>query len=421
MDSGWFKKRRYLHFDRPISLKTANRIVCCSETVSKHSFYPFLTYQISSSKIYKDEEQTIQVKPKTRPIAFASNVDSHIYAYYASKLSELYEKKLTALGLTDNVLAFRKLGKNNIDFAYQAFSDIKQLGSCTAIAFDISGFFDNLDHRILKDIWQALLNESKLPNDHYSVFKSITRFSKVDREKVFKKLSISSHNPKVHNSRLCEPLLFRTEIRDSGLIERNKSNKGIPQGSPISALLSNMYMLNFDTAVKKSVDEKGGIYYRYCDDMLFIVPSKWGKDIGGIVREEIKKLNIDINPSKTEIREFSYSKGVLSTIKPLQYLGFLFDGENIFLRSASLARYSERMRRGVSLAKQTQRKYNKIRRDKGQPTQTLYKKKLYEDYSHLGKRNFIRYGLRAAEKMQSKTIKRQLKPLWKRLNHQIGS
>jgi retron-type reverse transcriptase len=50
---------------------------------------------------------------------------------------------------------------------------------------------------------------------------------------------------------------------------------GIPQGSPISALLSNIYMFSFDKHMKNYVDSIGGKYFRYCDDMLLIVPSEY--------------------------------------------------------------------------------------------------------------------------------------------------
>ena len=42
------------------------------------------------------------------------------------------------------------LGKNNIEFANNAFEEIKRRKHCVAIALDISGFFDNLDHQRLK-------------------------------------------------------------------------------------------------------------------------------------------------------------------------------------------------------------------------------------------------------------------------------
>ena len=67
----------------------------------------------------------------------------------------------------------------------------------------------------------------------------------------------------------------------------------------------------------------------------------------------------------------------------------------------------------------TMRKYNDIRAMKGADEKALYKKKLYSRYTHLGGRNFITYGLRAANKMESNTIKKQLKPLWRRFHEEL--
>lgn len=105
----------------------------------------------------------ITISAKKRPIAYASHVDSHIYAFYANILSKKYEAQLKSLNLSESVLAFRELGKSNIDFAYEAFEQIRSMGECSAIALDFSKFFDRLDHSTLKVCWANLLEEERLP------------------------------------------------------------------------------------------------------------------------------------------------------------------------------------------------------------------------------------------------------------------
>ena len=178
-------------------------------------------------------------------------------------------------------------------------------------------------------------------------------------------------------------------------------------------------MLDFDIEMRDYAQGLGGHYYRYCDDMLFIVPTKYNKTLAGDVAKRIKNLKVDLNTKKTEIRDFIYKDSTLVANMPLQYLGFIFDGSNIFLRSSSLARYSERMKRGVRLAKATMDSKNRVRENKGETLKPLFKKKLYARYSHIGRRNFLTYGYRAAKIMNSKAIKRQLKPLQKRLENEI--
>lgn len=418
--SSWYRRRGYLHFDLPLGYKKAKAIVMNAERVACHAFYPFINYTLTAEKITKDPTSLRLInKPKERPIAYAAHIDSHIYAYYSKLLTGLYESELKERGLGDVVLAFRSLGKSNIDFAYEAFSEISAFGNCGVVGLDISGFFDNLDHAILKEKWAAIIGKARLPKDHFNVFKSVTRWSSVNRDELYQAFGISKHNPKNGRHRLCSPEELRKRVRGAGLIRTNFLGKGVPQGSPISALLSNIYMIDFDQEVNEMISALGGRYYRYCDDMLFIVPVGWQDKVAGEVAKKIKMLKVDINPNKTERRIFENVSGKLLADKPLQYLGFLFDGRKITIRSAALARYSERMKRGVRLAKHTKVKRNRLKIAAGRKPTKLHKHKLYNKYSHLGQRNFIRYGLRAAEVMSSDAIRNQLKPLWNRLKEEI--
>lgn len=414
-ENQWFRSRGYLHFDSPVKLRKACQIVKSPLNVAQHAFFPLIKYNIQSLKISIDIDGNVQKKIKTRPISYASHIDSHIYSYYAGLLSDLYEKALSESQLEESVLAFRSLGKSNIDFANIAFEKIKAHGDCTAIAMDISGFFDNLNHEILKSMWCKLLQEHSLPNDHFNIYRSLTKSSVVNRDLLYTALKISRNNPKAAGLRLCNIKTFREKVRGLGLIETNSTGRGIPQGTSISALLSNIYMLDFDKKIKDIVTSISGEYYRYCDDMLFIIDSDKTRELISLVTQSISELKIEINDNKTEIRTFHTCRGVQKCDKPLQYLGFIFDGERKLLRSAALARFSGRMKAGVRLAKKTHQKANLIEEKNGVAKTPLFKKKIYERYSHLSKRNFITYGHKAANIMGSNAIKKQLKPLWGRL------
>ncbi|HHQ4763781.1 TPA: antiviral reverse transcriptase Drt2 [Aeromonas veronii] len=414
-ENQWFRSRGYLHFDSPVKIRKACQIVKSPLNVAQHAFFPLIKYNIQSLKISIDKDGNVQKKIKTRPISYASHIDSHIYSYYAGLLSDLYEKALSESQLEESVLAFRSLGKSNIDFANIAFEKIKAHGDCTAIAMDISGFFDNLDHEILKSMWCKLLQEQSLPNDHFNIYRSLTKSSVVNRDLLYTALKISRNNPKAAGLRLCNIKTFREKVRGLGLIETNSTGRGIPQGTSISALLSNIYMLDFDKKTKDIVTSISGEYYRYCDDMLFIIDSDKTRELISLVTQSISELKIEINDKKTEIRTFHTCRGVQKCDKPLQYLGFIFDGERKLLRSAALARFSGRMKAGVRLAKKTHQKANLIEEENGVAKTPLFKKKIYERYSHLSKRNFITYGHKAANIMGSNAIKKQLKPLWGRL------
>lgn len=418
----WFRRRGYIHFDRPVGFSTARRLVTDPNRVARHSFYPLIDFAVTSFKVKRNpESKKLERREKSRPIAYASHLDSHIYSYYAYLLANRYEQSICADGLSSSILAFRALGKSNIHFAADAFAEIRKRNECHVLCLDIEGFFDNLDHAVLKKAWANLLKAEALPDDHYAIFRSLTRYSTVKLEELYALLGISVHNPKNGRRRLCEPEEFRDKVRKAGLIKVNNMTHGIPQGSPISALLSNIYMHSFDCFVVEYVNQHGGCYFRYCDDILLIMPMAVRDEVLSVIQNEISKLKLTIQAKKTEQRDFALQDGRLVTHKPLQYLGFLFDGQRVFLRSASLARYSERMAKGVRMAKATMAKRNLARVERGESMKPLFKKQLYKRYSFAGRRNFITYGYNAAKIIQSNSIKRQMQKLWKKLQSEIGT
>ncbi len=412
----WYKPRGYVHFDVPLGVTAAEKLVVSPKDVVRHAFYPFLRYTVNSQKIGKDPAGLAVKKPsKERPISFAAHADAHIYSYYGNLLSMRYEERLKQSAISDAVLAFRSLGKSNINFANDAFERIKAMGQCVAFATDITDFFGSLDHRHLKRAWADILGLTPLPDDHYAVFRSLTRYSYVQRAQIFVALGHSENNPPRYPSRLCSPADFRNKIRGAGLIQCHTTGKGIPQGSPVSALLSNIYMLEFDQRLHAEISRRDGHYMRYCDDVLCIVPTNKAADLRDFVERLTKRYDLTINNKKTEIIDFQLCSGVLTADRPLQYLGFTFDGTRKLIRSAAFAKFSDKMRRGVSLARQTAKKHNKLRHS----PEEIWRKQLYERYSHLGKRNFVTYGVRAARLMESHAMRRQLRPLWNRLVSRI--
>lgn len=420
----WYKSRGYVHFDRPISVDRAVKIVTNPLKVARRAFFPFLHFELTTYRVkWNKESKTLVKNPKKRTVSYASHIDSHIYSYYSSLLSLAYENALKARGLSANVLAFRKLNESNIGFAKMVFESIKRRGECTAIGLDIEGFFDNLDHKILKSSWNSVLGGKNLPADHYAIFKSITSYAKVSRDAIYKEFGISKNNPRTQPAEICSGIEFRQKVRT--LIERNDKGFGIPQGSPISATLSNLYLIEFDELMKNFVDSIGGDYFRYCDDILLITSTRHQDAALRFAERMIMESKLRIQQKKTEKREFKFQNHkdrgkILRSTKPLQYLGFLFDGEQIFLRSASLARFSDRLRRGAKLAIATMNKRNRHRKTLGLDVRPLFRKKLRERYTHFGRRNFLTYGYKAADLLESRAIRKQLKPLYKKFRQRTG-
>ncbi|MBI4774511.1 MAG: hypothetical protein HY788_10085 [Deltaproteobacteria bacterium] len=103
----WYRPRRYLHFDLPITLRQPELLVTNPTRVQQHAFYPFISYDIKSEKVEVKEDGLFERKRKDRPVSYASHVDSHVYSYYGWLLNKEYEKRVSILEIGKNVLAFR--------------------------------------------------------------------------------------------------------------------------------------------------------------------------------------------------------------------------------------------------------------------------------------------------------------------------
>ena len=72
-------------------------------------------------------------------------------------------------------------------------------------------------------------------------------------------------------------------------------NESLPQGSPLSPLLSNMVMVPFDFKMYYSIKHFGGTYTRYADDILISLPYR--KEISFLERIIQNHLNDEVSPT----------------------------------------------------------------------------------------------------------------------------
>lgn len=411
------RRRKYLHLDeRPPRAYLASA-VSSPEMVAKWQFLPLLRYERLSKRVKRTKQGVFESKEKSRPICYAGHHDAALYATYAATLSEKYEDALGHLGLRDCVTAFRPSSGNcNVHFALECFNWISSNRPCVALAYDISKFFDTLDHHILKTKWCEILGVDSLPSDHFAVFRSLTRYATVDRDLVYAKFGISKHNPFANSRRrICDPREFRREVAEAGHIVVNQERLGIPQGTPISAILSNIYMLDFDQVINAAVSRWGGLYRRYCDDILCVVPPAHENEARLLIEAEIKKALLTVQSEKLDIRHFSAGQRLE---KGLQYLGLVFDGERILVRPAGFGRYYSRMRSAVRHAAASR---NRSARASGTPKSEvpIRRKTLNEKYSYAGRRNFVSYIHRTAGITGHVAVKRQISRSWMALQDAV--
>ena len=373
--------KNYPHFDRPIRTNDIEKLVRDTEAVSRNSFYPFMRFE-EKWQPFRDKQDGKPDK-KIRQLRFASRRDAYIYSYYRHLLREPYEAALAARSLGNNVIAYRKLvtadgkGKSNIDFALDAFNIIRGYGDAAVVTLDISKFFESIDHDLLRQKWCALIGVTELPNDHRAVFRAITRYAVVDRDAAYERLGYltwqvkgSSRIPvystdfKDMPRQLCSNADFREKICGKGggfasLIETNKNDFGIPQGSPISDMLANLYLIDFDSALKAYVDSIGGVFFRYSDDIIIIIPGGEAEAVAArdFAMAEITKHGpkIVIKASKTSVLKYFRVPGKQRFVKlhgeqgenGLEYLGFRYDGRAAYLRDTTLSRLYRKVTRSI--------------------------------------------------------------------------
>ena len=474
-----FKIKKYPHFDPyfnfPKEKERLHKIVGdpTGRAVAAHPFLPLVKILVKTPRYrYQEEDGSYSLETKVRPISFASHFDGYIYGFYSFGLNEIYQSYIKEHGFDKSVFAYRTDldGKCNIQFAKEVFDEIKLRGECTAIALDIKGYFDSIDHGILKEKWCKVLDINSLPIDQYKIFRSLTNYSYVNRSSLLKHFSINLEK-KLRKKEYWQILLdlipddvagssFREKfdlIRKAKLIIANKpkknkdgtlTQKGIPQGSPISALLSNIYLIDFDDYLCKYGLKEGFEYRRYCDDIMIICPVEKANAIMEVLTHEITdKYKLTIQSKKTEVIDFALNeKGIIraykrefdatsqtyilpeisqANYKNLQYLGFEFNGQNIYVRPGSLSRYFRKMKgrivRSVIMAYSPNSKSNIIN-----------KQQIFHRYSHLGKRNFLSYAYNASKRhytnskgavkegLDSPSIRRQLAAHFRIINQEIA-
>lgn len=458
----WFKRKNYLHFDLALERVEAEKHVTLPANILRHRFSPLVHYLKISRKVRRNKEAEkkykvagktgkkpkLEVNEKPRNIFYTSHVDGYIYSYYGYEIQKAYEKLLREKDLTNNVIAYRPITKAGIKFcnshfANEVFDFIQSTDECHILCFDISKFFDRLCVKVLKEKWAQVLGTTRLPNDHFKVYESLVNFRYIEEDHLIEHFKNRfEKNPRQHGlnkdsggslkNRICDYRELR-ELKEtfrqqgSHLIKEKTCLKitGIPQGTAISGLLSNIFMLDFDIAVKSYVESKLGMYRRYSDDILITVPTTVGfSEIEDLINQQLNEAcagSIELNDKKTEKRIYLSKPdegfGVFDlNRKPskVQYLGFHFDGQNVFIRNSSI---SKDRGKTVQLVRRNKKRDHIVGRNKKRNpkinTLAVFKERSPRQitpFDNEKAKGFVYYTERAAKThSNSPTIKAQIK------------
>lgn len=406
-DFPWFSPRGYRHFDRQVGTSFAAKAMR-AEFVAAHPFSPLIYYS-KSEKRYKPALRKTRLKE--RPIMYASHRDACILSYYAYLLNTLMEREYAKGRIGDNVIAYRSLGKGNYHFAADVYSYALKHAPVAILAYDVKGFFDNLKHDLLKARLKRILQVSRLPDDWFSIYRFTTKFRYVKLDD----LKANARFGEGLKQKSRDPIATIAQVKEAAIpIWPNPNPYGIPQGTPISAILSNLYMIDFDHEMSDFCDGAGALYRRYSDDILVVCSVDGAPKIQERIENLLAAEGLSISREKTEVAEFNPGKPNPLFLRPAQYLGFSLHHGDAAIRPSSLSRQWRKMRRSfrrttdIAVKAMAQGKAKKI-----------YTSKLRKRFTAVAARNFSSYARRSAKIFQSEKIMRQIRRFEKQVEIEL--
>ena len=202
---------------------------------------------------------------KKRPLGIPTVLDRTIQQAIAQPISDIYEKVFSEYSY-----GFRP-NRSCHDAITQALKYLNS-GYEWVVDIDIEQFFDKVNHDKLIQILREQVNDS-------SVLNLIRKY-------------------------------LRAGVMEKGIIKATKT--GVPQGGPISVILSNVYLDKLD----KELEERGLRFVRYADDVLIFTKSEMAANrvINSISSWIERKLFLKVNATKSKV------------VRPMRskYLGFTF-------------------------------------------------------------------------------------------------
>ena len=450
----WLKFKKYPHIGKPLTKKKDKgwviKYVTNPDKIANHKFTPLLHKKIYQRKYrpskdapknkFKKRQRSVQ-KPKKRPIFYASHLDSIIYSYYSHNLTKAYENYLENEVYGISAVAYRKIpivkgkkgNKSNIEFAYETFKFIEENKhrNLSIIVADVTSFFDKLDHRILHKQWKRVLKLNSLPEDHYNVYKSLISKGYVNELELFKKfqnrlivergVDNDDKTTKLRHKKVkhiwnlkrervvayCSKKDFFKEATNLIRVEKNCSHqhkrcrkncdmKGIPQGTPMSATLANIYMLDFDRLIFEDTQQKSAYYQRYSDDLIIVCDQKDEDYFNNLIRLSIENLTkLDIQAEKTNIYRYKRINGefiggivdennLVVSNKHLEYLGFQYDGKKVRVKTVGFSKFYRSMKRafkrGIHFATKPENKNH-----------NLFEERLFKRFTYKGAKRRLKY------------------------------
>lgn len=170
----------------------------------------------------------------------------------------------------------------------------------------------------------------------------------VDLSKFFDRVNhdalMSKLGQQIRDKRLLKLIAryLRAGVVEDGVLQETR--EGVPQGGPLSPLLSNIVLDPLD----KELEKRGHKFARYADDFIILVHSKRAGDrvLTSVTNFVERKLKLKVNEQKSRVVKTHQCK----------FLGFSFTGKHIDWHPKALAKFKYNVKaitgrsRGVSFA-----------------------------------------------------------------------
>lgn len=206
-----------------------------------------------------------------RWLSIPAVIDRVVQTSAATVLSPILDREFEECSF-----AYRK--GRSVKKAIQKIIDYRDKGYIWVVDADITSYFDEIDHEVLLKETRKYINDEK-------VIRLITMWLKADV---------------VYKGR------------------RTRLTKGVPQGSPISPLLSNLYLDAFDETLMKARYK----HVRFADDFIILCKDRPdAEDAIELTEDALKKLRLSLNHDKTRLTNFN---------EGFKYLGMKFLRSMIF-------------------------------------------------------------------------------------------
>jgi len=221
----------------------------------------------------------------TRPLGIPSVVDRLIQQAIAQVLQPIFDPDFS-----ESSFGFRP-GRSAHGAVFQVRDSIRK-GYRFAVDADLSKFFDTVDHDVL-----------------------MCRVARRVRDKRVLRL-IGKY--------------LRAGVMIVG--RRQETRKGVPEGGPLSPLLSNILLDDLD----KELEKRGHRFARYADDFIILVKSRRAGErvMANICRYLANYLKLTINQEKSKV----------ASTNETSFLGFIFKDASIRWSDKAFAEFKRRVK-----------------------------------------------------------------------------